>query len=289
MSNKEANIRDYYQLLKPGVMSLIVFTSIAGFALSTGDKNIFLCLMVMLSISFASGGAAALNMWYDADIDRIMERTKKRPIPRGVIDRDDALVYGVVFCVISILFALMASNLLTVSLLIIAIIFYVFIYTIWLKRRTPQNIVIGGAAGSFPPLIAYASVSGSVEFESILLFLIIFIWTPPHFWSLALYRNSDYKKANIPMLPVVKGEKYTLKNILYYSIALVFVTFLLYFFSHKLGNIFLIFTLAANIYFMFYVLKLYFHPSDKNAMRCFFASIFYLFAIFLGVIIDSFF
>ncbi|MBT4878320.1 MAG: protoheme IX farnesyltransferase, partial [Alphaproteobacteria bacterium] len=223
--HKFATIKDYYSLLKPGVMSLIVFTGIAGFIVAEGDKNIYLMSITLLAISLASGGAAALNMWYDNDIDKIMTRTKNRPLPLGKILPDDALAYGIILCIIALILIFLSSNLLSAAILLIAISFYVFIYTIWLKRRTSQNIVIGGAAGAFPPLISYVSVTNVISLEAILMFSIIFLWTPPHFWALALYRNEDYKKANIPMLPVVKGVAKTLNQIVLYSILMISSTY----------------------------------------------------------------
>jgi protoheme IX farnesyltransferase len=283
----QSTVKDYYTLLKPGVMSLIVFTGLAGFILAEGEKNILESFFVLLSISLASGGAAAINMWFDADIDKIMNRTRKRPIPRGVIAADDVLVFGIIFCLAAILIIFLVSNLLATAMLCAAIFFYVFVYTIWLKRRTVQNIVIGGAAGAFPPLISYVSITGSLNLEAILLFTIIFIWTPPHFWALALYRNDDYKKANIPMLPVVKGEKSTLNHILFYSILLIASTYALFFASEKLNWIYLSISTLANLYFLFYVIKLYLKPNDKTSIKAFLSSIFYLFIIFGAIIIDA--
>ncbi len=283
----ESAVKDYYTLLKPGVMLLIIFTGIAGFSLAEGPKNFYLMFTTMLAIGLASGGAAALNMWYDRDIDKIMERTKKRPIPLGKIADDDALIYGILLCIFAIMLSYIKDNYLSTLILIGAIFFYVVIYTIWLKRRTPQNIVIGGAAGAFPPLISYSSISGTVTAEAFILFLIIFLWTPPHFWALALYRNNDYRAANIPMLPVVKGEKHTLLNILIYTFILIACSTALYFYSSKMGLIYLIIASAANLYFLYFVLKLYLKPNDKTSIKAFIHSIFYLFIIFAAVILDS--
>jgi len=286
MSNK-ATIKDYYTLLKPGVMSLIVFTGVAGFALADGPKNIYLMAITLLAISLASGGAAALNMWYDADIDKIMKRTKKRPIPLGKIIPDDVLAYGIILCVIALVLNILSSNLLSTALLVAAILFYVFVYTIWLKRRTPQNIVIGGAAGAFPPLISYVAISNQITAEAILMFIIIFLWTPPHFWALALYRNDDYKKAKVPMLPVVKGVQHTVKNIVFYTIILIASTYAIYFIGFKLGNIYLYTTSLANITFMYYVIRLSKNPTPENSISTFLNSILYLFVVFGAIIIDA--
>lgn len=282
-----ATIRDYYELLKPGVISLIVFSAISGFVLADGDKNILLMAITLLAITLASSGSAVLNMWYDSDIDKIMKRTAKRPIPIGNINASDALAFGIILCVFSLILNILASNFLSTFLLLIAIIFYVFIYTIWLKRRTPQNIVIGGAAGSFPPLISYVSITGNIDIQAIMLFLIIFLWTPPHFWALALYRNDDYKKANIPMLPVVKGVKHSLNNIVFYTIILAISSFALYFVSYKLDYIYLTGCVIANIIYSFYTIRLYLNPNAKNSIQTFLISIFYLFLLFAAIIIDS--
>lgn len=282
-----AKIRDYYELLKPGVISLIVFSAISGFVLADGDKNILLMAITLLAITLASSGSAVLNMWYDSDIDKIMKRTAKRPIPIGNINASDALAFGIILCVFSLILNILASNFLSTFLLLIAIIFYVFIYTIWLKRRTPQNIVIGGAAGSFPPLISYVSITGNIDIQAIMLFLIIFLWTPPHFWALALYRNDDYKKANIPMLPVVKGVKHSLNNIVFYTIILAISSFALYFVSYKLDYIYLTGCIIANIIYSFYTIRLYLNPNAKNSIQTFLISIFYLFLLFAVIIIDA--
>lgn len=284
--HKFASIKDYYSLLKPGVMSLIVFTAIAGFVLAEGEKNIFLIAITLIAISLASGGAAALNMWYDYDIDKIMQRTKNRPLPLGKILPDDALAYGIILCLIALILIFLSSNKLASIILLIAILFYVLIYTIWLKRRTAQNIVIGGAAGSFPPLIAYVSITNHISIEAILMFMIIFLWTPPHFWALALYRNDDYQKAKIPMLPVVSGIKKTLYYIIFYSILMAIATYLLAIYSTKLGLIYLAFVTIANIAFGFYLFRLIKKPNKDTSIKAFIFSIFYLFIIFTALIID---
>ena len=282
-----STVKDYISLLKPGVMLLIIFTGISGIFLTENYQHPYLSIIVILSIALASGGSAAINMWYDVDIDKIMNRTQKRTLPTGKIKPSDALSLGITLCIIASLLMLAASNLLATSLLIFAIFFYVFIYTIWLKRRTPQNIVIGGAAGAFPPLISYVSITNHISLESLALFMIIFLWTPPHFWALALYRNNDYKKANIPMLPVIKGISYTVKNIIAYTILLIISTYLILPVSSKLGYIYFFITTISNFYFLYLATKLIKDPSEKHSMSLFKYSILYLFLIFLSVIIDS--
>jgi len=212
---------DYLALLKPRVMSLVIFTALVGMLVAPVGMNPFLMAMALLSIAVGAGASGALNMWYDADIDAIMTRTAKRPIPSGRITRQEALTFGVFLSVASVITLGLAANLLASGLLAFTILFYVVVYTMGLKRRTPQNIVIGGAAGAFPPMIGWAAMTNSVSIEGIVLFLIIFMWTPPHFWALALLKSEDYARAGIPMLPVVAGEKVTRTQILIYSLVLV--------------------------------------------------------------------
>ena len=220
LSAPEAQIKDYISLLKPRVMSLVVFTASVGIYLAPGEINPFVAFIAILCISFASGASGAINMWYERDLDLLMNRTKNRPIPGKRMLPQSAIEFAVVTAFISVFVMSLAVNFVAGVLLLCAILFYVFIYTVWLKRRTPQNIVIGGAAGALPPVIGWACVTGSVTWESIALFLIIFLWTPPHFWALALYKNEDYTRAGIPMLPVVSGLKETRKQILIYSVIL---------------------------------------------------------------------
>lgn len=216
-----SNVGDFIQLLKPRVMSLVVFTALTGMVAAPGSLHPVLCVIALVAIAIGAGAAGALNMWYDADIDAHMARTAARPIPRGRVTADEALSFGAVLSVFSILTLGVLVNWTAGILLAITIGFYMFIYTMWLKRSTPQNIVIGGAAGSFPPMIGWAAVTGSVSIESVLMFLIIFMWTPPHFWALALYRCRDYERVGVPMLPVVHGPQETRRQIWLYSLLLV--------------------------------------------------------------------
>ena len=211
---------DYYQLLKPRVMYLVIFTAFVGLLMAPGSINPFLACIALLCISVGAGASGALNMWYDADIDRIMDRTIVRPIPSGRIQPEQALVFGIVLSVMSVMTLGVLINWLSGFLLAFTIFFYAVIYTMWLKRSTPQNIVIGGAAGAFPPMIGWAAVTGTVSIESVILFAIIFLWTPPHFWALALFRSEDYEKAGIPMMPNVRGDASTRFQIFAYSIPL---------------------------------------------------------------------
>ncbi len=212
---------DFLALMKPRVMSLVIFTAFVGMLVAPSGLNPFLMAVSLLSIAVGAGAAGALNMWYDADIDAVMSRTTKRPIPSGRVTPNEALAFGLVLSLGSVITLGLAANVLAAGLLAFTIFFYLVIYTMWLKRLTPQNIVIGGAAGAFPPMIGWAAMTNSVSIESIVLFLLIFTWTPPHFWALALLKLDDYARAGVPMLPVVAGEKATRTQILLYSILLV--------------------------------------------------------------------
>jgi heme o synthase len=220
MAAAGGTVSDYFALLKPRVMVLVVFTGLAGLMVAPGTLHPVLAMVAVLCIGISAGAAGALNMWYERDIDRLMDRTRGRPLPAGRIAPDEALAFGVILSVAPILLMGLALNWVAAALLALANGFYVFVYTMWLKRRTPQNIVIGGAAGAFPPMIGWAAVTGDVSLGGIALFLLIFIWTPPHFWALALYACRDYARAGVPMLPVVAGERETRRQILLYSLPL---------------------------------------------------------------------
>jgi protoheme IX farnesyltransferase len=216
-----AEARDWITLLKPRVLSLVVYTGVIGLIVAPVHMNPVLAITAILCITIAAGAASAINMWYDRDIDAIMKRTASRPIPAGRITPNAALGYGIFLSCFSIVLMALATNLVAAFILAISIGFYVFIYTMWLKRRTPQNIVIGGAAGAFPAVIGWAAATGSISLLPILLFIIAFVWTPPHFWSLALYASGDYERAGVPMLPVVKGARHTRWNVFVYTLILV--------------------------------------------------------------------
>jgi heme o synthase len=214
----QGSANDYWQLLKPRVMSLVIFTAIAGVMAAPGHIHPWLGFVTILCIAVGAGASGALNMWYDADIDAIMKRTATRPIPSGHIEPGEALGFGLALAVGSVLTLGLLVNIASAALLAFTMFFYVVIYTMWLKRSTPQNIVIGGAAGAFPPMVAWAAVTGGVDMGSIALFLLIFVWTPPHFWALALYRESDYAEAGVPMLPNVAGRDETKRQIWIYTL-----------------------------------------------------------------------
>ena len=216
-----AGAADWLRLLKPRVVSLVVMTGWIGLFLAPGHINPILAFTAILCIAVAAGAAGAINMWYERDIDRLMRRTASRPVAAGRIAPDEALCYGVALAVLSVVVMGLATNLAAAAWLALSIAFYVFVYTIWLKRRTPQNIVIGGAAGAFPPIIGWVAVTGHISTLPVLMFLIIFLWTPPHFWSLSLYACADYARAGIPMLPVVAGRRATRGQIMIYTAILV--------------------------------------------------------------------
>ena len=218
---RDAEVRDWIALLKPRVLTLVVFTGFIGLLVAPGHLHPVLAFTAVLCITVAAGACGAINMWYDRDIDAVMRRTRNRPIPAGRIEPGAALAYGIILAAGSVIVMGLAVNLVAAEILVLSILFYVFVYTMWLKRRTPQNIVIGGAAGAFPPIIGWASVTGSVDLVPLILFGIVFIWTPPHFWSLALWANDDYRRAGVPMLPVVSGAKETRRQIGLYTLLLV--------------------------------------------------------------------
>ena len=219
----EAMPSDYFALLKPRVMSLVIFTALVGILVAPGATNPVVAAVSLLAIAVGAGASGALNQWYDADIDAIMTRTRGRPVPAGRILPREALGFGLVLSVLSVLSLSVFANLVAGALLAFTIFFYVVVYTMWLKRSTPQNIVIGGASGALPPVVGWAAVTGTVSLDSLVLFLIIFLWTPPHFWALALFRSGDYGAAGVPMLPVVAGEASTKRHIFAYSLVLAVV------------------------------------------------------------------
>jgi protoheme IX farnesyltransferase len=283
-----AGAGDYLALMKPRVMSLVVFTALAGLVAAPGPMHPVLAFFALVCIAVGAGAAGALNMWYDADIDAVMSRTSDRPVPAGRVRPGEALAFGLVLAGFSVVFLGLMINVLAAGLLAFTIFFYGVIYTMWLKRWTPQNIVIGGAAGAFPPMIGWAAATGGIGLESCLLFLIIFFWTPPHFWALSLYRCDDYFRANIPMLPVVSGEAETRRQILLYSLVLapigvspwlVGTAGLLYGCVAIIGGA----TMVALAWQLYRAPKNAFEPVAK---RLFGISIVYLFALFAALLLE---
>jgi protoheme IX farnesyltransferase len=284
-------VEDYLALLKPRVMSLVVFCALVGILVAPGTINPFIGFIAIVCIAIGAGASGALNMWYDADIDRIMSRTQNRPIPAGRATPGDALALGLVLSAFSVMLLTLATNWVAGGFLAFTIFFYAVIYTMWLKRSTPQNIVIGGAAGAFPPMVGWAAVTGTVTWESFALFLIIFLWTPPHFWALALYKQGDYGAAGVPMMPNVAGEKSTKRQIFAYTLALAIAAFL----PNILGFsswIYGIVALATGAGFLWFAVKLLVSPDGadmKRAARNLFTySLSYLFVLFLALLVDNF-
>ena len=284
--DRHARVSDYISLLKPRVMTLVVFTAIAGMVVAPGDIHPVLAVLSIAAIALGSGAAGAMNMWYDRDIDAVMSRTKNRAIPAGRVPPADALAFGIVMTIISVMVLGLAVNWVAAGLLLFASWFYVHVYTMLLKRSTPQNIVIGGAAGAFPPMIGWAAVTGGVDIFPVILFAIIFLWTPPHFWALALYKNSDYKKAGVPMLPVVSGARSTKVQMLIYTL-LLFPLCTVPYFTGDMGLLYLGASCALNAGFIFKAMQVLKTDDMKPARAMFGYSIVYLFALFTFVMIDG--
>ena len=282
----DGRVSDYVALLKPKVMSLVVFTGFAGMWAAPGMHQIhpFLMAVGMLCLAVGAGAAGAINMWFDRDIDAVMARTKERPLPQGRVEPGDALALGIILSLFSVMVMGLALNWMAAGLLGFANAFYVFVYTMGLKRRTPQNIVIGGAAGAFPPMIGWAMVTGDVTLYPALLFLIIFMWTPPHFWALSLFANEDYTRADIPMLPVTHGVERTKRDMVIYSALLLPLSMSPWFLGFESVN----YGIAAGVLsglFLLSSLRVATHQSLRHAKLMFGYSVFYLFALFLSVIL----
>lgn len=284
-STDEAGVGDFVALLKPRVMSLVVFTAITGLLVAPGAIHPFVGFVAILCIAIGAGASGALNMWFDADIDAVMRRTRERPVPAGRIEKGSALGFGTTLSVASVTVMGLATNYVAAALLAFTILFYLLVYTIWLKRRTPENIVIGGAAGALPPVVGWAAVTGGVAIEPLVLFAIIFLWTPPHFWALALFCESDYEKAGIPMLPVVAGEEKTRARILAYSIALVPVGLLPWIMGFA-GALYAVAAGAFGGVFLYRTLRLYRTGLETDARKLFGFSIVYLFVLFAALIVE---
>ena len=284
----EAEFKDFIALLKPRVMVLVVFTAFVGLMAAPAQLHPFLSL-----VAIGGGAAGALNMWWDADIDQIMRRTQKRPIPSGKVTADEAKIIGFALSGFSVVMLGLATNFYAAGLLAFTIFFYIAIYTIWLKRSTPQNIVIGGAAGAFPPMIGWAAVTGTVSFESILMFALVFMWTPPHFWALALFTRTDYDNAEVPMLTVIHGRKSTRQHIAVYTLLLAALggaTVL----SSLSGPIYIVSAVLLNIRFLIGAIKIWQRNEEGSERDSFLVerkffnfSLFYLFALFAAILTDS--
>ena len=279
-----ASAGDYIELLKPRVMSLVVFTGLAGLVLAPGHIHPLIGAVAVLCIAVGAGASGAINMWYDRDIDAVMTRTANRPIPSGRVGADEALGFGGTLAVLSTLVMGVGVNWTAAALLALTILFYIVVYTMGLKRRTPQNIVIGGAAGAFPPMIGWAAVTGDVAVPSILLFLLIFLWTPPHFWALALFRNGDYTRAGVPMMPVVAGPRSTKRQMLVYTLVLLPVAASPYFVGIA-GPVYLAASSLLGLMFVGCAVRVLLSTDDGPAKKMFGFSILYLvllFALMIG-------
>ena len=277
--------------MKPRVMSLVLFTCMVGLLIAPINVDFTSACISLLAVAIGSGAAGTLNMWYESDLDALMSRTCLRPIPTGKVKKNQALYFGIVLSALSVSIIYFSANLISAILLASTIAFYFFIYTIWLKRKTPQNIVIGGAAGALPPVIGWTIATGSISVEPMILFLIIFLWTPSHFWALSLYKSSDYKKAKIPMLPIISGTKTTKVNILFYALMMLPAIIAPYFLNFA-SVFYLAISSMMSAYYVYLCFRLYRSKtasiSNKIARKIFIYSIFYLFFIFLILLIDDF-
>ncbi len=276
--------------MKPRVMSLVLFTCMVGLLIAPSSVPISNSITSLIAVALGSGAAGALNMWYESDLDALMSRTCLRPIPTGKVKKDQALYFGIFLSFLSTVMLYYSSNLVSSALLLFTIGFYFFIYTVWLKRKTPQNIVIGGAAGALPPVIGWTISTGQISIEPLILFLIIFFWTPSHFWALSLYKSGDYKKAKIPMLPIIAGTQKTKINILIYAIIMLPVSISPYLFNFASG-IYLIISSVMTLYYIFLCFNLFKENNPKLSniisRKIFAYSIFYLFVLFLTLLIDN--
>ena len=284
------NFSELFKLMKPRVMSLVIFTCAVGLLTSPNLISSKDAIIGILLVSLGAGAAGALNMWYESDLDALMTRTCLRPIPTGKVNRNQALIFGVTLSIVSVVALDYFANRISAAILLLTILFYVFVYTIWLKRRTPQNIVIGGAAGAFPPVIGWTIATGSLSIEPLAFFLIIFFWTPSHFWALSLYKSDDYKKAKIPMLPLTNGVESTKLNIFIYSL-LMFPVIIFPYWINFVGLAFLIPSLLLTFYYIFLCYELYNYKKNKfnpkKAKSIFGYSILYLFLVFVLFLIDK--
>ena len=284
-------LQGYFYLMKPRVMILVIFTAFVGMMLAPDTISPIKYFYVLLSITLGAGSSAAINMWFDEDIDKSMERTKTRPIPLGIITKTEALLFGLLTGILSLIIMYSVSNTLATSLLLFTILFYIVIYTFWLKRTTSLNIVIGGAAGAIPPIIGWVTVIPEISYLPVVMFLIIFFWTPPHFWALSVYRFNDYEKVKVPMLPNVKSISDTKNQIFYYTVLLIFLSYTPVY-SNLIGYLYLILASILNFVLIISAIKLRKTEEvkdipNKEGLRFFALTIFYLFSLFSALLIDN--
>ena len=282
-----ASVGDYIALLKPRVMSLVIFTALVGLAVAPGAIHPLTAFTALLCIAVGAGASGALNMWYDADIDSLMARTARRPVPAGKVKPGEALAFGLTLSVFAVVVLGLLVNILSAALLAFTIFFYAVVYTMWLKRSTPQNIVIGGAAGAFPPMIGWAAVTGSLSLEPVLLFAIIFFWTPPHFWALAIYKTKDYARAGIPMLPVVAGDAHTRLQILLYTVLLAPLGFSPYLLGFA-GPLYGVASAVTGAIMLVLAIQVFREraPAERACRHLFAFSILYLFLLFAVLLVE---
>jgi protoheme IX farnesyltransferase len=289
VSDYAAGPLEYFSLLKPRVMSLVVFTALAGLLVAPVRVHPIIAFASLLAIAVGAGAAGALNMWWDADIDAVMSRTCNRPVPAGLIQPREALFFGLTLSLIAVLTLAVTANILAAGLLAFTIFFYAVIYTMWLKRSTPQNIVIGGAAGALPPVVGYAAATGAVTLDSLILFAIIFIWTPPHFWALALVKSGEYERAGVPMMPNVKGADHTRLEILLYTLALAVLALAPWPMGVG-GRIYAALAIVAGVAMIHLAWRVYRTregaPANRAAMQLFGFSILYLFLLFAALVVE---
>ncbi len=290
--NSIVNLKSFILLMKPRVMSLVIFTCAVGLLTAPENVTFYNSVFSIFFVAIGAGAAGALNMWYEADLDKLMTRTCLRPIPTGKLNKNQALIFGAILSVVSVLGLYYFSNFLSAAILFITIMFYLFVYTVWLKRKTPQNIVIGGASGALPPVIGWTIATNDLTMEPITFFLIIFFWTPSHFWALSLFKADDYKKANIPMLPLTNGIENTKKNILIYSILMLPVIIAPYLIGF-VSKIYLFSSLILTVYYIYLCYDLYNFKKNKfeitKAKKVFSYSILYLFLLFVLFLVDKIF
>jgi protoheme IX farnesyltransferase len=284
------NLESFFNLMKPRVMSLVLFTCMVGLLIAPTQIPFSIACISLLAVAIGSGAAGTLNMWYESDLDALMSRTCLRPIPTGKVKKDQALIFGLILSIASVSMLYYFANPISAFLLASTIAFYFFVYTIWLKRKTSQNIVVGGAAGALPPVIGWTISTGAISIEPVILFLIIFFWTPSHFWALSLYKSGDYKKAKIPMLPIISGVKTTKINILVYALIMLPVASAPYFFNFG-SLIYLSISLIMTTYYVYLCYRLFKSKNTKRsnilARRVFVYSIFYLFLLFVIILLDN--
>lgn len=283
-SPKDSSVRDYFELMKPRVMSLVVFTAFVGMMLAPGTIHPLIGFTAILLVSIGAGSAAAINMWFDRDIDSVMKRTQKRPIVTGRIAPEEALSFGIITGLFSVILMGICVNLVAAGLLLLTILYYIFVYTIWLKRSSIMNVVVGGAAGAFPPMIGWAAVNGEICQQSFALFAIIFVWTPPHSWALALHRLQDYRDCKVPMMPVIRGDQYTKWQIIYYTLLMVATSYAPYWLGMS-NYVYAYIATIANLGFVYYAMMLFLGKSSKTPLHLFIYTILYLFALFLGLLV----